>query len=169
MGPVNRLALFAAFVVVATALALNDVGGLPERVAIHFGRNGLADGWTSRENYRLYLSGFLVTVPSLLVWLMAGLPRFTEGRGQIPNAEYWFAQERRPTPESFLINHACWLGIMTVAIVYAMHLAIVRANATSPPTLATDRFITMVVIYLCGLAWWLTAFLRHFQIMDRRN
>jgi hypothetical protein len=35
--------------------------------------------------------------------------------------------------------------------------------------LATDRFITMVVIYLCGLAWWLTAFLRHFQIMDRRN
>jgi hypothetical protein len=58
---------------------------------------------------------------------------------------------------------------MTVAIVYAMHLAIVRANATSPPTLATDRFITMVVIYLCGLAWWLTAFLRHFQIMDRRN
>src|SRR5512132_1293007 len=124
MGPVNRLALFAAFVVVATALALNDVGGLPERVAIHFGRNGLADGWTSRGNYRLYLSGFWLTVPSLLVWLMGGLARGPDGRGQTPNNEYAFAQERRATTANLLISDACGLGIVAVAIVHAMHLAI---------------------------------------------
>jgi uncharacterized membrane protein len=169
MGALNRLVLFATPVVVATFLALNNIGELPEKVAIHFGENGLADGWTSRENYRLYVLFSLIVVPSLLVWLMAGLPRLTKGRGQIPNAEYWFAQERRQTTEAFLINHACWLGIMTVAIVYGIHLSIVRANAISPPALATDRFITMVVIYLCGLVWWLTAFLRHFQRMDRHN
>jgi len=167
MGHVNRLVLFAAVVALAAFLALNNSGELPERVAIHFDGNGVADGWTSRQNYRVYILFFLIVVPSLLVWLMAGLPRLTKGAGQIPNAEYWFAHERRQTTESFLINHATWLGIMTVAIVYGMHLSIARANAISPPVLATDRFITMVAIFLCGLVWWMVAFLRHFQQMDR--
>ena len=111
----------------------------------------------------------MIVVPSLLVWLLAGLPRVTNGRGQIPNAEYWFEQERRQTTQNFLINHASWLGIMTVAVVYGIHLTIVRSNAMSPPVLAIDRFITMVVIYLCGLVWWLIAFLRHFQRVDQHN
>ena len=163
MGHVNRLALFAAFVVGATFFALNGIGELPERVAIHFAANGAADGWTSRENYRLFIIFFLIAVPSLLVWVMAALPRLTGGRGQIPDQEYWFAQERRHETEIFLINHACWLGCMTVAVIYGMHLLILRANAITPPTLAVDRFITMIVIYLCGLVWWLAAFLRHFR------
>jgi len=169
MGNMNRLVLFAASVVFATFLALSVIGELPERMAIHFDGNGSADGWTSRESYRLYMLFFLTVVPSLLVWLMAGLPRVTNGRGQIPNAEYWFEQERRQTTQNFLINHAFWLGIMTVAVVYGIHLTIVRSNAMSPPVLAIDRFITMVVIYLCGLVWWLIAFLRHFQRVDQHN
>ena len=98
-----------------------------------------------------------------LFWLVAGLPRYTNGKGQIPNCEYWFAQERRHLTESFLISHACWLGCLTVAVVYGIHISILRANAITPPVLATDRLITMVVVYLCGLVWWTAAFLRHFQ------
>ena len=58
MGYVNRLVLFAVSVVLATFLALSVIGQLPERVAIHFDGNGLADGWTSREKYRLYMLFF---------------------------------------------------------------------------------------------------------------
>jgi uncharacterized membrane protein len=169
MGHVNRLVLFAGVVALATILALNNVGELPKRVAIHFDGNGVADGWTSRENYRVYMLFFLIVVPSLVVWLVAGLPRLTRGTGQIPNAEYWFAQERRRTTESFLINHGSWVGIMTVAIVFGMHLLIVRANTLSPPILPIGRFMAMMVIYLFGLVWWLIAFLRHFQRMNEQN
>ena len=164
----NRLLLFVAFVVAAILFALNDIGKLSDPVAIHFGANGAADGWTSRENYRLFIFFFLVGVPALLVWLMAGLPRLTNGRAQVPNCEYWFAQERRHATESFLIRHAYWLGIMTVAVIYGIHLSILRANASTPPVLAMDRFITMIILYLFGLVWWLIAFLRHFQRMDRQ-
>jgi len=163
MGYMNRLVLFATFLVVATFFFATSVGELPERVATHFAMNGIADGWTSREDYRLFMLLFLIGLPSLLVWLMAGLPRLTNGKGQIPNCEYWFAQERRHETERFLISHACWLGIMTIAIVYGIHVSIERANAVIPPVLAMDRFIAMVVIYLVGLAWWLYAFLRHFR------
>ena len=167
MGHIHRLALLATFIVVAAFFALSSVGGLPERVATHFTTSGVADGWTSREDYRLFTLLSLTVLPSLLVWLMAGLPRLTNGNGQIPNRDYWFAQERRHATESFLIAHAFWLGCMTVAIVYGMHIAIVRANAITPPVLATDRFVTMVVVYLFGLGRWFATFLRHFQRTDK--
>jgi uncharacterized membrane protein len=167
MGNLHRLVLLAAFIVVAAFFAFNSIGELPERVATHFTTSGVADGWTNREDYRLFILLSLIGLPSLLVWLMAGLPRLTNGTGQIPNSEYWFAQERRHATERFLISHAFWLGCMTLAIVYGVHISILRANATTPPVLATGRFFTMVVVYLFGLVWWLATFLRHFQRMDK--
>jgi uncharacterized membrane protein len=163
MGHRNRFILFAALLVVATFFALSSIGELPGRVASHFDTNGAADGWMSRESYRLVILIGLVGLPTLLVWVMAGLPRLTKGSGQVPNNEYWFASERRHATESYLLSHACWLGCMTVAIVYGMHVLILRANAMSPPLLATDRFVLMLLIYLCGLGWWFMTFLRHFQ------
>ena len=171
MGSMNRLSrlLFPALLVVCTFFTLNSLGDLPEKVATHFDANGVADGWTNRDHYRLFIVLFLVGLPLLLVWVMAGLPRHTNGKGQIPNCEYWFAQERRHTTESFLIGHACWLGCLTVAVVYGMHISILRANAMTPPVFAADRFITMVFVYLCGLVWWTATFLRHFQKVDKNN
>lgn len=169
MGHRNRLLLFPALLVAATLFALSSLGGLQERVAIHFDTNGTADAWISRESYRLAVFVGLVGLPSLLVWAMAGLPRITGGSGQVPNNEYWFAPERRRATESYLLSHACWLGYMTVAIVYGMHLQILRANAMSPPQLATDRLVLMLLIYLCGLGWWFMTFLRHFQRMEEHN
>jgi hypothetical protein len=41
-----------------------------------------------------------------------------------------------------------------------------RANAVAPPQLATDRLLTMVLVYLVGLVWWFTSFIRHFQKIE---
>lgn len=169
MGHRNRLLLFAAILVVATFFALNSFGQLPERVAIHFDMNGAANGWMSRASYRLAILAGVVGLPSFLVWVMAGLPRLTKGSGQVPNNEYWFAPEQRRATESYLVSHACWLGCMTAAIVYGIHVVILRANAMSPPLLAIDRLAVMLLIYLGGLGWWFTTFLRHFQQMDKHN
>jgi len=165
----NRLSLLLllALLLVSTFFTLNTVGDLPERVATHFNANGVADGWINRDHYSLLILLFLLGLPLLLVWIMAGLPRLTNGRGQIPNCEYWFAQERRNATVSFLLRHACWLGSLTVAVVYGIHISILRANAMTPPVLATDRLITMLVVYLCGLVWWTATFLRHFQRVDK--
>ena len=169
MGSNSRVVLFAIILVVAVFLGLINSAELPEQVAIQFDASGAVKRWTSRESYRVCLFLFLVALPSLLVWLLAGLPRLTKGQGQIPNNDYWFAQERRLATERFLIDHAFWLGCMTVAVVYGMHFFILRANALTPPVLAFDRFITMIVVYLLGLVWWFTAFMRHFQKIDNQD
>lgn len=157
------LAIFVSLIVVFSFLTLNSIGDLPEIIAIHFNTNGAADGWTTRETYRFYVLLSLAGLPLLLVWVMAGLPRLTKGRGQIPDCEYWFADDRQRTTKAFLLQHSCWLGTLTVAVIYGMHLSIMRANAANPPLLATDRLLTMALFYLIGLVWWAAAFLRHFK------
>jgi uncharacterized membrane protein len=157
------LFLFPALLLVAAVFALRTVGDLPEMVAFHFGANGVADGWMKRDRYGLLMLSFLVGVPALLVWVMAGLPRLTNGKGQIPNNDYWFAAERRPATEAFLLRHSCWLGCLTVAVVYGAHVLILRANAVTPPALSSDRFVVMVAAYLAGLTWWIITLMRHFQ------
>jgi uncharacterized membrane protein len=130
----NRLSpvLFCTLLIVLAFLTLNSIGDLPEIFAVNLGGGGAADGWTTRDDYRSLILLFLLGLPLLLVWLMAGLPRFTSGRGQVPNCEYWFAQERRHSTERFLMAHSCWLGCLTVAVVYGMHISILRANAITP-------------------------------------
>ena len=155
--------LFSALLAFCTFFTFNSVSELPERVAIHFGSNGIGDAWTSREEYRFLVLLAIIGLPMSLVGVMGGLPRLTNGRGQVPNPEHWFAQERREVTEAFLIAHACWLGCFTVALVYGVHILILRANAAMPAVLNTNRLSTMLVLYLCGLVWWTAAFLRHFQ------
>lgn len=161
----NRLSLmlFLGLLFACAFFALNSVGELPEKVATHFDAKGVADQWTDRDHYVLSMLSLLVSLPTLLVLATAILPRYTNGKGQIPNCEYWFAHERRRLTETFLMSHAYWLGCLTIAVIFGIHISILRANATTPALLAIDRLYAMLVAYLCGLVWWTMAFLRHFK------
>lgn len=104
----NRLPvlLFPALVVVSTVFALNSIAGLPETIAVHLNSTGAADRWMTRDHYRLLVLFVLAGLPLVLFLVMAMLPRYTNGRGQLPNCEYWFAEQRRDLTEVFLISHA---------------------------------------------------------------
>jgi len=155
--------IFSALLVVFAILTFKSIGDFPARVAVHFDANSASDGWVSREQYGFFVLLFLIGLPLILFAAMAGLPRLTGGKGVIPNNEYWFADERKQQTEAFLLQHSSWLGTMTAAIVYGMHVLVMRANELDPPKLATDRFLIMTFFYIFGLAWWTAAFLRHFQ------
>jgi uncharacterized membrane protein len=155
--------LFPALLVASTLFTLNSVADMPQNIAVHFNATGEPDRWVTRDNYRLLILLALVGLPLALIWVMAILPRYTNGRGQIPNPEYWFAEERRDSTKTFLISHAYWLGCLTVAISYGLHVMILRANASNPPKLAIDRLISMLIVFVVGLVLWVSFFLRHFR------
>ena len=133
--------LFTALLVGAIWFIFGDLDTMPERVAIHFRANGEADGWITHNGYRSFILTFIIGLPVILMGLMAGLPHLTNGAGQIPNRAYWFALERRQMTFAFLTRHSCWLGCLTVAVTYGLHVAILCANAVSPPTLAIRPFL----------------------------
>lgn len=155
--------VFSAMIVAFAVLTFNSIGDMPAKVAVHFDANSAPDGWVSREEYGNYALLFLIGLPLILFAVMAWLPHITGGKGQIPNHEYWFSDERKQETKSFLLQHSSWLGTMTVAVLYAMHVFLIRANELNPPKLSTDRFLTVIFVYSCGLVWWAFAFFRHFQ------
>jgi len=155
--------VFSALIVVFAVLIFSSIGDLPAKVAVHFDANSAPDRWVSREEYGIFAFLFVIGLPLILFAIMAGLPRLTSGKGLIPNNEYWFADERKQQTESFLLQHSSWLGTMTAAVIYGIHVLLARANELDPPKLSTDRFLIMIFLYLCGLAWWTTAFFRRFQ------
>jgi len=160
----NRAVLtFLIVLVVLVCLTLNSMPQVPNPVAVHFNATNAPDGWTSQNAYRIAVLAALVGAPVLLVWLMGWMPRLTSGKGQVPDHHYWFDPARRRETYTFLLQHASWLGSMTAAVIYVFHILILRANALDPPQLSSERLITVILIYLFGLAWWTTAFLRHFK------
>ena len=161
----SRLSLyvFSALLVACAILTVTSSASLPENVAVHFNAKSDADAWVSRDQYRMLIVLFLIGLPLLLVWVMAWLPRLTGGKGQIPDHEYWFASEQRVATEQFLLGHACWLEAITVAAIYGIHIAIQRANAVVPAKLEMDQLLTMLLIFVCGLGWWIASFMRHFR------
>jgi uncharacterized membrane protein len=159
--------IFSALLVVFAVLIFNSLGDLPARVAVHFDTNNAPDGWVTRQQYGLYALLLLIGLPLLLFAAMAGVPRVTGGKGQIPNHEYWFATERNEQTKSYLVDHSSWLGTMTVAVLYGTHVILMRANELNPPKISSDRFLTMI-FGLVGCHFF-SSFSESNEVMDHRS
>ena len=76
--PRLSLLLLLALLLVSAFFALNSIGDLPEKVATHFHANGVADAWTNRDHYRLFMLLLLVGLPSY--YLVVAALRYTMDR-----------------------------------------------------------------------------------------
>jgi uncharacterized membrane protein len=159
--------LLPALLLVTAPFAFIGFDNFPDPVAVHFDGNGSPDFWISRSTYRYAILFALIGLPLLLVALTGILPRYTNGRGQIPNCEHWFAGNNRRDTVEFLNAHASWLGCFTVAVVYGLHLILMRSNAIDPPHLDVSRALTVIALYLFGLGWWFIKLMQRFNTGDR--
>lgn len=136
---------------------------LPERLATHFGAGGQPNGWMSRSGYTTFISLFGMGLPLFVIaicFLCRFLPSWTVN---IPNREYWLSPERRSRTYAYLLAHSLWFGCLLVGFVAGMHYLTIQANRSVPVHLATGPMITVLAIFLGGLAIWLVALVRHFQ------
>jgi uncharacterized membrane protein len=154
---------FCMVLLVLFVLTLISMPQVPNPIAVHFDSTNAPDHWVSRDFYRGVILLNIVGAPLLLFWLMGWIPRFTGGKGQVPESDYWFDRVRRKQTYDFLLQHASWLGTMTAAVIYVIHVLILQANVTQPPQLSSNRLITAILFYVCGLAWWTSTFFRHFR------
>jgi uncharacterized membrane protein len=155
--------LFVALLVLAPAIIWGTSGGLPDRVATHFGADGLANGWMSRDGYRTFML-VLGTVMPILIVVMAGLaPQFGKRLVKLPDPDYWLAPERRALTLASMFSHACWLGSAMLVFFTGMHLLLLRANAAVPPRLPESAFFTMMGALVIVLIVWTIALRARFR------
>src|SRR6185503_1439054 len=128
---------------------------LPDRVATHFGVEGRADGWMSRNDYLSFMLGLMVGMSALVGFIVGTLPRKFPQWTNIPNRDYWLALERRAESALFLSAHGKRLASLIVMMMLGMHYTILLANHMKPPALPGTTFTAILFGFALALLWWI--------------
>lgn len=155
--------LFVLLLVLSPAVMWATSGALPDPVATHFRADGFANGWMTRDGYRLFMLALGTLVPVFIVVMVGLAPQFTNRMTKVPHPEYWLAPARRAETMSRMLSHACWLGCVMLLFFTAMHLLMLRANAVTPPRLPEGPFFTMVVTFVVVVIVWVFALRARFR------
>jgi uncharacterized membrane protein len=139
---------FMLVVAGATAFVWLTSLGLPNLVASHFGASGEANGFMPRSFYVLFMLGFVIGVPVLLVLVTSFAMGHPKARINLPNREYWLAPERRAETVAVLRAGVRWFGGLLVLFLCYAHWLVVRANQSAPARLAESWFIGGLVAFL---------------------
>jgi uncharacterized membrane protein len=155
--------LFVLLLVIGAIVIGVTTDQLPAQLASHFAAGGAATGWMSRRGYLLLMLVFAVVMPLTIVASMSLLPRVSDKAINIPDPDFWLAPARREATFGFLTAHACWLGSLMIVFITGIHFLLIEANATQPPRLPVQPFLTLLVAFLVGIGTWAATLVRHFR------
>jgi uncharacterized membrane protein len=162
-GPaVPRLVTLA--IVVLAAVRVGTVWpDLPTQVASHFGPHGDPDGWMSREQFFGTIAAIGGGVSALLLLLPVLLSFIPPELINLPNREYFLAEERRAATLARLAGLTAWLGVSTTALIALVLELSVEANLRRGP-LDNGAFLAGMALYLIAMAVAVTTLFRTFRL-----
>lgn len=138
---------------------------LPEMMASHFNGAGEPDGWMSKRNFFL-LEGVILLVIilefTLLPWLIGKMP---DSMINMPNKQFWFAEERRAETLSVIRNSFEWFSISLLALFTAVNQLVFRANINRENLLSAEMWLILGA-FLIFVILWLIKFTRQFRIKN---
>ena len=135
---------------------------MPERVAMHFGLTGHADGWASRHGAAAFFIGMGWGVAVLFVVfgsVMKWMPNWTFN---LPNRDYWLAPERRAETIEIISRQLTWLASVMVLFFYGLYGLTILANRATPAQLPMNLFLCLLVMFLLFIGVWSMGFIRYF-------
>jgi uncharacterized membrane protein len=136
---------------------------LPGHLATHFGINGRANGWMDRGAYLGCTVGLALAVPLFMVGVTAVTGRL--GRGMnIPNRDYWLAEERRQATIAVVMRFVVGLGALVVLLITAVHLMVVDSNNGSAPPRLSAGVWWVLGGFLAAVAIWSWMLARRFSL-----
>lgn len=148
MGKLAPLAIalfgYAAFLVGMAA----TYSRLPERVASHFGANGVANGWMSRDGYAWFMVGVGTLVTVTILAAFGSVRYLPSALVSIPRRDYWLAPERRDATARTLMRSGLLMVGLNAFFFLAVHLLIVAANQTQPPKLSSAVWALLAAFLL---------------------
>jgi uncharacterized membrane protein len=155
--------VFATLLLAATLRFFMLYPRLPPIVASHFGPDGRANGWMTKEGFALF--SLIPLGVALIVALFAPLlaARLPARLINLPNKEYWLAPERKAATVEVLYEHMEWLGCALLALFIFIYELVFAANMRGTG-LANGPFTAGLVGFLVFVAMWLIRFNRRFAL-----
>jgi len=127
---------------------------LPDNVAIHFGRNGMPDGWAP---VWFHVVIFLVIQLVLFVTvffgtkLSVGLPsRWVS----LPNKDYWLREENLPRTQEALSSMMLEFGTAMFLFLFFVEVLTMKANLSDPVRLDNAFFWPSFILFMAYMGYW---------------
>jgi uncharacterized membrane protein len=122
-------------------------GELPGTMASHFGVSGQPDGWMSKEGFFLVMAVVGGGTVALLFAMRPFLLRLPARWINLPNREYWLANdERRVEALRRLSWFMEWMAMATAALLAVATELAIRANLTQR-SFANGPFLIFLALY----------------------
>jgi uncharacterized membrane protein len=157
----SRLALLTL-----TLLALLELAyfypRLPDTVATHFDAAGQADGWSAKAAFVQTNAGIILLLALLfpgISWLVARLPADLIN---MPNRDYWFAEERRASTLATIQQQMEWLGVATLLLLIAILQGSIVASLTPGGKMSAAATWLPLAGYLIFMLVWTATFIGRF-------
>jgi uncharacterized membrane protein len=136
---------YAAVVALVVAQIAYFYGRLPDVVASHFARDGLANAYMPRASFVAFYAGlvvFLLLVFGAVSFLVSVIP--TE-LINVPNKEHWFTDERAATSRAWLGRELRGMGLVTVVFLVVVMQRVFMANVEGTrPCLPTSYVLVCI-------------------------
>ena len=152
MSILGRL-LFVLFLIVSPIVVYATSSSLPGRVASHFGRGGLANGWMSHDGYVMFML-VMITVFPLVVASAAGLLP-AAARAMVRKRAAFLTPAKQEETVHWLGGHAGLFGVLLCVLFLGIHLLTLEANARTPARLDEGAFFTVLIAFAVLLLVWL--------------
>jgi len=135
---------------------------LPERVAVHFGSSGEANGWMTRSSHLLSIGGLGVGVPLLFAGLVLLIGWIPAQFINVPRRDYWLAPEREAETRGLILRGLLWLGCLMVVFFSGIQFLLVQANQVTPAHWPMQWGLPVTGGFLVGVGLWLAYFIGYF-------
>jgi uncharacterized membrane protein len=147
----SKVILLIGLYVLLAAVAVGTEPLLPARTATHFNVRGVPDGWMSRRAQTASILGIAAFLVFTTVGPLSLVRYFSDSAINLPNREYWLAPERREATFERLTAIGILLACLSVALMIALQILVVRANLRTPASLPASEGFGLVGLFLAGV------------------
>lgn len=163
---VDRTPLFVLVVlaVVAAGQFATHYPELPQTMAVHFGADGRANGWSDKGAFTVAYAAVEAVILLAAVALALFGDRIPTNALNIPNADYWLAPERRRETLRFTWTRVVWLETATMAFLIAVAEVVFRANRAEGPPALTSNFFVVLAAFVVAIVWQSVSMMLRFRV-----
>jgi uncharacterized membrane protein len=155
-------AILAFLVVCFIGQSLYYYPNLPEKMASHFNAFGEPDGWMSKSGFMIFEAVILFLIIAEFTLLPTLMEKMPASLINIPNKDYWLAEERRGQTFTIFRHYFEWFGIALLGLFIGINEFIFRANLGKQNLSNWTWIILLAFLLFVGI--WVVKLMREFRI-----
>ncbi|NOZ62269.1 MAG: DUF1648 domain-containing protein [Calditrichaeota bacterium] len=160
--------ILIAFLVLAVLQAIYFYPKLPDKIATHYGADGVPDGYSDKTKALIFDIALLVFMSGVffgLSWMMKKVP---DNLINIPNKDFWLKSENKPLTVKIISSFGLKVGIVTELFLLMLFQRIYSINI-SGSRLNSTNFWFGLLVYFVAIGFLVWQFYQFFQSKERIN